>query len=79
MGDDSPTDSADKCYMEHDQCYDACGDFPDPECKAACDADLVRDLEQLPDDPRKWPIPPRSGTEIDSRVFRRGAIMLFRE
>lgn len=77
VGDKPPTDSADQCYKDHDLCYRTCGNPRDPECVAACDAGLVRDLKMLSDDPRKWPQPPRSGTERDSKLYRRGAIEWF--
>ena len=77
-GDAPPTDSADRCYKYHDKCYDECGEFPDPKCIAACDARLVEELEELPNDPRAWGTPPRTGTEGDSRRYRDDAIELFR-
>ena len=66
-----PTDSADRCYMNHDNCYGTCRDRTD------CNRDLVRCLERLPDDPRRWPEPPPPGTDADSSRFRRGAIIYF--
>ena len=78
-GDAPPTDSADRCYKHHDKCYEACGEFPDPKCIAICDAHLVDELEDLPNDPRWWVTPPRSGTEKDSRIYRDVAIELFRK
>jgi len=32
----------------------------------ACDKALIKELRALADDPRKWPLPPRKGTEADS-------------
>jgi len=71
-----PTDSGDACYMRHDKCYDTCK-ANDKACVAACDGTLANELKVLPDDPRKWPSPPRAGTEGDSSRFRTGAIKLF--
>ena len=67
-----PTDSADECYKRHDDCYDSGAD------KKECDKQLVEELEQLPNDPREWPNPPKPGTENDSKWFRLGAIWYFR-
>ena len=76
-GDAPPTDSADRCYEHHDKCYEICGEFPNPKCIAACDANLVEDLEHLPNDPRWWATPPKPGTERDSRAYRDAAIEIF--
>jgi RHS repeat-associated protein len=66
-----PTDSADKCYMDHDKCYEgSCG-------KPDCDHKLVKCLQDLPKDPRQWPLPPRAGTEGDTTKFLNGAIGIF--
>ena len=70
-----PTDSADACYMEHDFCYVTCGN--NGTCMTVCDRELSRKLKTLPDDPRNWPQPPRSGTEDATNRFRRGAEWLF--
>ena len=78
-GDAPPTDSADRCYKHHDRCYAECGDFPDPKCVATCDARLVEELEDLPNDPRWWASPPRAGTLIDSRRYRDAATNFFRK
>ncbi|MBJ7312914.1 RHS repeat-associated core domain-containing protein [Rugamonas sp. CCM 8940] len=67
-----PTDSGDACYMRHDQCYDS--NTP----RATCDRRLVDELRALPNDPRQWPVPPRPGTEGDTRRYRDNAILLFR-
>ena len=77
-GDAPPTDSGDRCYMHHDNCYEECGEFPGPKCIAACDARLVEELEDLPNDPRWWASPPREGTNGDSRSFRDEATKIFR-
>ena len=71
-----PTDSADACYQRHDYCYDSCGSKKN--CIKACDRALVGELDSLPDDPRRWPSPPRIGTEEDSRTYRDAARRLFR-
>lgn len=76
-GDDPPTDSADHCYKYHDNCYAECGDLPDAKCIAACDARLVEELDDLPNDPRWWATPPREGTLIDSMRYRDAAIKYF--
>ena len=67
-----PLDSADACYMKHDLCYDS--KLP----KKACDARQVNELTELPDDPRKWLLPPRAGTDQESRSYRDGAISIFK-
>jgi len=75
-GDAPPTDSADACYQQHDNCYVKCG--ANKKCIEACDKKLVDDLNQLPDDPRKWKNPSRSGTEGDSRRYRDAAKRYFK-
>ncbi len=67
-----PTDSADACYQRHDICYAKCGN--NTSCLAACNKTMVEELRILPNDPRKWPQPPRPGTERDSRNYRDRAI-----
>lgn len=75
-GNAPPTDSADACYMRHDNCYTECG--VDTKCIERCDDVLVKELRALADDPRAWPQPPRIGTEPDSRRYRDWAIRYFR-
>jgi RHS repeat-associated protein len=75
MGTAAPTDSGDKCYKDHDSCYAACG--TDANCLAKCNKNVVTDLNNLSDDPKKWPQPPRVGTERDSAQYRRDAIDYF--
>lgn len=81
IGTKPTTDSADKCYMHHDNCYDKCSAIKDGKaqkaCIKVCDAALVKELKLLPDDPAKWPEPPRKGTENDSNLYRNGAIRIF--
>jgi RHS repeat-associated protein len=81
-----PTDSGDRCYMNHDKCYDKCNnqlaaDQHDAKgfemCNSLCDSDLVHSLRDLPSDPKKWPNPPRPGTEGDSSSYLHGALRLF--
>jgi RHS repeat-associated protein len=76
MGSKPPTDSADKCYMHHDNCYDKCNG--NKKCMKACDAALLKELKLLSDDPTKWPEPPLKGTESDTMIYRNGAILIFR-
>ena len=71
-----PTDSGDACYMRHDNCLDRCQPN-DALCKTTCDRQTADELRGLPDDPTRWPQPPRPGTEGDSRRYRDGAIRLF--
>ena len=66
-----PTDSADRCYMDHDRCYEHCPN------RRLCDAQLLRCLDRLPWDPRSWPEPPRPGTEVDSALFLNFARIMF--
>jgi hypothetical protein len=75
MGTSPPTDSGDMCYMHHDKCWANCGG--NAECLAACNNTLVQELLALPDDPTKWPMPPRPNTEGDSLTFRNLAIAVF--
>ena len=81
-GPGAPTDSGDECYMAHDHCYEtpACNSS-EPKSRrptiAACDRQLVQCLQQLPNDSRQWPRPPRRGTEPDSESFRNDAIGWF--
>jgi hypothetical protein len=75
MGKAPPTDSGDRCYMHHDNCYAKCGG--DKLCIKACDKTLVKELLALPNDPRKWPLPPRRGTEADSAIYRNWALRFF--
>jgi hypothetical protein len=72
IGPAPPTDSADSCYMRHDLCYDAGGD------KSRCDAQLVKELRELPEEVQLWSQPPRPGTEADTLRFRSGALLWFR-
>lgn len=70
-----PTDSGDMCYQSHDNCYVKCGS--DRLCIRRCDRQLRGELTALPNDPRQWPIPPRAGTEEDSRDYRDYALKYF--
>jgi RHS repeat-associated protein len=70
-----PTDSGDQCYQRHDQCWARCAGNED--CMKTCDDTLVRELLALPDDPKKWPMPPRAGTEADSERYRSYALTWF--
>lgn len=70
-----PTDSGDECYMRHDQCWARCAG--DRACMRACDYDLNDDLGRLPSDSRKWPRPPRPGTERDTETMRDRARWFF--
>jgi RHS repeat-associated protein len=82
-GNAPPTDSADRCYMHHDKCYDSCAtQYPNDikgfnQCINACDKKLVEELNQLPADPTKWPEPPRNGTEQDTQNYRWWAQKIF--
>ena len=81
MGNAPPTDSGDACYQRHDICYVRCENMTGnarTECVAACDQTLVDELRRLDNDPRRWPNPPRAGTENDSRSYRNQAIDWFR-
>lgn len=75
IGKAPPTDSADRCYMHHDNCYDKCNG--NKECLKACDSTLVKELKALSDDPKKWSERPRKGTEGDSARYRGWAIKYF--
>ena len=66
-----PTDSADACYRSHDICFDSGAN------KSACSKSLVQELRSLPADPRKWPFPPKPGTEADTIQFLNGALLFF--
>jgi len=90
-GPGQPTDSADECYRDHDNCYGACDQsglsVPNAhswriaflaKCKKPCDAKLVECLKKLNKDCKKWPRPPRKGTENDSEDFRDKAISFFK-
>jgi RHS repeat-associated protein len=70
-GNASALDSGDECYQRHDQCFDS------GTSKASCNRKLVDELKALPDDSKKWPRPPASGTEKDSERYRQGAITIF--
>lgn len=72
IGPAPPTDSADACYRRHDLCYEAGGD------KSRCNAQLVKELRDLPEDVQMWSQPPRPGTEADTLRFRSGALLWFR-
>jgi len=76
-----PIDSSDWCYMLHDFCYD---DINNPNnCptnpKDKCDKDLIDCLQELNEDPQKWPIPPPPGWEDDAKWFRKNALDYFRK
>ena len=70
-----PTDSGDECYMRHDQCWARCSG--DRACMRTCDYDLNDDLGRLPRDSRRWPRPPRTGTERDTETMRDRARWFF--
>jgi RHS repeat-associated protein len=74
-GNAAPTDSGDQCYQRHDNCYIKCG--ANAKCLAACNKQLVKELKDLPKDPKKWPQPPTPGTETDSADYRDDAIWWF--
>lgn len=76
-GDAPPLDSGDQCYRDHDLCYVNCAPN-NRDCIRGCDTNLLRDLDNLADDPRRWPRPPRQGTEGDSRRYRDFARRYFR-
>lgn len=75
-----PLDSGDECYMAHDKCYESEA-ASSPKTKATavrqCDLQLVSCLINLPSDSKKWPRPPRPGTEKDSEKFCQQAIQWF--
>ena len=78
--DKPPTDSGDECYMAHDKCYGACPECPEKahkKCKETCDEQLKACLKKLPKDPKKWPHPPKLGTEGDSARFKSMAEIYF--
>ncbi|MDO9166723.1 MAG: RHS repeat-associated core domain-containing protein [Rhodoferax sp.] len=66
-----PTDSGDACYQRHDTCYVTCG--ANQSCIKTCDQVLKKELLDLPFDPRKWPMPPKPGTERDTIQFSNAA------
>ena len=66
-----PTDSGDACYQRHDTCYVTCG--ANQSCIKTCDQVLKKELLDLPFDPRKWPQPPKPGTERDTIQFLNAA------
>ena len=70
-----PLDSGDRAYMNHDKCYEKAGG--NISCVKKCDKKLVDELKSLPEDSKKWPEPPRKGTEGDSESYRRSAIRHF--
>jgi RHS repeat-associated protein len=82
-GKEPPLDSLDDACMRHDKCYDECRGLQSntrlmAKCIALCDKGIMDDLDPLDPDPRKWPRPPRKGTEEDSRTFCRDAKDVFR-
>jgi RHS repeat-associated protein len=70
-----PTDSGDESYMRHDKCWARCAG--DRACMRACDYALNDELGRLPRDSRKWPRPPRPGTERDTQTMRDRARWFF--
>ena len=83
-GNASPTDSMDSCCMKHDQCYMKCEQLPSgtpylakSKCYKICDQQIRKCLIDLDKDCRKWPNPPREGTEPDSNSYRTDAIGTF--
>ena len=76
-GNAPPTDSGDACYQRHDNCNISCGS--NKSCIEACDGSLVDELSKLPNDPQQWPLPPKTGTEVDSRHFKNDAIKYFKD
>jgi RHS repeat-associated protein len=86
MGSARPVDSIDFCAQQHDKCWDS-ADGKNMLCvppmdasakKDVCDPQFDRCLARLPDDPRKWPVPPTPGTEADATRFRNGGSLLGR-
>lgn len=84
MGSARPVDSIDFCAQQHDKCWDR-ADGRNMQCvspvvasakKDVCDANIDSCARRLPDDPRKWPVPPTPGTESDATRFRNGATLL---
>jgi hypothetical protein len=60
----------------HDVCYGQATN--DCEIKE-CDKKLIRCLRDLPLNSKKWPQPPRPGTENDSVKFARDAMEYFKK
>jgi RHS repeat-associated protein len=76
-GEDPPIDSLDDQCKKHDDCWGNCDKhcievlripgpdghavYPHQICMELCNKDFVRDLEDLPKDPRTWPRPPKPG------------------
>jgi hypothetical protein len=70
-----PIDSMDAKCMKHDFCYEDASN--DPDAKRICDRNLIEDLDNLPDSPKDWPMPPPPGTELGTRAYRSGAKIWF--
>ncbi len=79
-----PSSSADICYAAHDRCFDSCNSHSschDNNACNRCNQALVRCLENLPDDPHKWPVPPDPSDDpgdIGAQRYREGAIFIFK-
>jgi hypothetical protein len=72
-------DSADEKCRIHDFCYDDCASREAPDaCKKACDAQLVKNLQDLPDDSSRWERQPPPGKEDQAEAMRNGAIWWFK-
>jgi len=77
-GDLPPVHSADERYKRHDNRWGYCDNVDilanDPiqwrkDCKREADKELVKELEQLPENPKDWESPPPSGQEDVASAF----------
>jgi hypothetical protein len=65
-------DSLDRVFEDHDYCYDKGGNQPNfSAATLACDQAMIKTLEGLDEDPRKWPNPPQKEEDVEyARKFR---------
>ena len=86
-GDLPPVHSADERYKRHDNGWGYCDNVDilanDPtqwrkDCKREADKELVKELEQLPENPKDWDRPPPKGQEDSATIFRKGATWWFK-
>jgi hypothetical protein len=76
-GTEPPTDSGDEVYLGHDYCYWECTGIRDGalrlKCEVLCDRQSRKELIALPEDPMRWPRPPKPEHAKETKEFCDGA------
>ena len=75
----SPVDTMDEWFAEHDKNYDSNNPNKFSEKKIIADRLLIQRLEELEENPRKWPRPPKTADEVAyARRYREMALRAFK-